>query len=150
MVWKWGKAYVKVIQITWKAGYFAENITHEDWRVKRLICAFKCRFHELQMYLKSAAKRVIHITSFRCSFRRVNFNGLDLDINIPFVPDFSVWGPLIYHQYHHLGKRSQVLEFDTIPFSKSTKELFVKMPHWLTSSIFWGLLILEAFLAFQN
>ena len=43
--------------------------------------------------LKSVAKRVIHITSFRCSFRRVNFNGLDLDINIPFVPDFSVWGP---------------------------------------------------------
>ena len=90
--------------------------------------------------LKSVAKRVIHITSFRCSFRRVNFNGLDLDINIPFVPDFSVWGPLIYHQYHHLGKRSQVLEFDTIPFSKSTKELFVKMSHcWLTSCIFWGI-----------
>ena len=101
--------------------------------------------------LKSVAKRVIHITSFRCSFRRVNFNGLDLDINIPFVPDFSVWGPLIYHQYHHLGKRSQVLEFDTIPFSKSTKELFVKMSQRLTSSIFGGLLhvISKAFLAFE-
>ena len=26
------------------------------------------------------------------SFRHVNVNGLDLDINILFVPDFSVWG----------------------------------------------------------